>query len=463
MTCEVHSALEWGMLGVARGILDNFLRFYVRDDGAVSYRGPETANSALLLTLLAKYYSYSRDASLLLDHFTKTKAVVAWLNASRAQSLTYPASDPRYGIPIGDSEADNFVRVVGAPHFAPATPPLHYYASAAATSRGFLELGRVWRTLGAAHSHDEMLSLAAHMTDTAALLRRDLHASMNRTVVNDSKGGRCWPFLADPLTPCPTPHATNSEITPWRSYSEMFYHGMLSKQVITDVYTNLGQNGLLRLGAIGPSNIWFAFVLHGFGFALLQHDLVSEFLLQFYAHSAHSYTRGTWTTPEGVFLDRDQAATPYSAPAEQTVPLYLRWALVFEDIDAEALWLAKALPREWLSDGERVVVKGAPTRYGRLTMELQSKLANCTVLANITLPQEWAAPDARPAGGLILRLRAPAPHTGKLQAVTVGGASVGSSSIDAEQETVAFAPAALTDAVRTGMEAVVATFGGCDA
>ena len=85
----------------------------VRPSGAINYRGPATADSAIILTLVAKYYSYSLDAQLLIEHFNKTKAIVQWLNISRELSLSYPPTDPRYGIPMGDSEADNFVRVEG--------------------------------------------------------------------------------------------------------------------------------------------------------------------------------------------------------------------------------------------------------------------------------------------------------------------------------------------------------------
>lgn len=168
LTCELQGSLEWSNLVYSRGILDNFLRFYIRPDGAVSYRGPATADSAIILTLTAKYYSYTRDASLLIEHYDKLSAIVSWLNISRQLALSFPPTDPRYGIPIGDSEADNFVRVEGDPHFSPATPPVHYYASAAATARGFLELGMVWSSLGVSHGHTEMTALVRRCNNTIA-------------------------------------------------------------------------------------------------------------------------------------------------------------------------------------------------------------------------------------------------------------------------------------------------------
>ena len=44
------------------------------------------------------------------------------------------------------------------------------------------------------------------------------------------------------------------------------------------------------------------------GWGLLQADLVEPFLLQFYALSAHAYTRGTFVAPESAFLDRSKVS-----------------------------------------------------------------------------------------------------------------------------------------------------------
>ena len=46
-------------------------------------------------------------------------------------------------------------------------------------------------------------------------------------------------------------------------------------------------------------------------FGLLQHDMTERFLLHFFGMAAHTYTRGTWTTPEACHPDRDVASTAY--------------------------------------------------------------------------------------------------------------------------------------------------------
>ena len=66
---------------------------------------------------------------------------------------------------------------------------------------------------------------------------------------------------------------------------------------------------------------------------LLQHDYIEQFLVFFFAVSAHAQTRGTWTAAECIGgLDRDtEAASGYAAPAQTVVPTLIKWMMLFED------------------------------------------------------------------------------------------------------------------------------------
>ena len=66
------------------------------------------AQSARSLTLMAKYYQYTRDDALLLKYFPKIQGIVGLLEKRRQKSLKFSASDPRYGMPTGNDEADLF-------------------------------------------------------------------------------------------------------------------------------------------------------------------------------------------------------------------------------------------------------------------------------------------------------------------------------------------------------------------
>ena len=173
--------------------------------------------------------------------------------------------------------------------------------------------------------------------------------------------------------------------------------------------------------------------------------------------------------------DRDRGSTDYVSAGVVIAPTYLKWALVFEEPNSRTLWLAKALPREWLAAdaGEPVEVSGAPSRYGRVSFTLRARAgggagsgveseggdaggddgATLTVVANVTLV---LGPEP-PPGGLRLRLRTPTPFAGKMASVSVGGRAW--ATFDAQAETVDFAADQLTtQLLANGLPDVVVRF-----
>ena len=55
--------------------------------------------------------------------------------------------------------------------------------------------------------------------------------------------------------------------------------------------------------------------------------------------------------PEAAHPDRDVGSTDYVAAGVVTAPTYLKWMLLLEEPDNSTVWLAKALPRDWLEPG----------------------------------------------------------------------------------------------------------------
>ena len=68
---------------------------------------------------------------------------------------------------------------------------------------------------------------------------------------------------------------------------------------------------------------------------LLRLDRIEEFLLFLYAHRYHGHTRGSWTAGEVTGITGDSGT--YCIPAQQTIPLLVRWMLVLEDSDEDRL------------------------------------------------------------------------------------------------------------------------------
>lgn len=454
-TSTATAALELGAFAYARGVIDNYFTHYVRSDGMSYNQGVELPSSARSLTVLALYFWYSGvDDKEFLEYFDKARAVAELLQFKRSLSLNFSVSDPRFGIPCGDAEALDLNQrmIVG-------TQPRHYYASAAETYRAFNEMGRVWSEVGARTGRHDVVMHGASLLSLAPLLHRDLHASMNRTVqpTGNPSAPRRWPFEAHP-----PPDGSRTSAHAYRAYPAMAYSGALTHGQVDDIYNSMASGGVNRTLVLGiPSmhNTISTRAPFGLAYALLQHDMIERFLLHFFALSAHGYTRGTWTTPEVANIaDRDEPAGAYASTGVATVPIYLKWMLLFEDHGTGTLWIGKAIPRGWLEPGaDAIIVHDATSRYGRIHFMIEpfSGSAGLSIRVNISLPV--ACVKRPPFGGLRVRLRPPKVF-GKLVAVTVGGKVW--NSFSPTQETIDFAAAFLTlEMIQSGLTAISARFG----
>ena len=110
------------------------------------------------------------------------------------------------------------------------------------------------------------------------------------------------------------------------------------------------------------------FISYGYAQMLLRLDRIEEYLLFLYSHQYHDHTRGSWTAGEVSGITGDTAL--FCIPAQQTIPLLVRWMLVLEDSDEDRLYLGKGLPREWIASGKTIQIEQAPTRWGRVSFKM---------------------------------------------------------------------------------------------
>ena len=321
--------------------------------------------------------------------------------------------------------------------------------------RGFTEVGKALADVAeSTHvpdsgTHAKLLNVSQRLLTIAPVLLHDLRRSMATDVIatNVSGGPRCFPYVAG-IRECgelPPSVPTSRASEPWRTYAEAFYSGALEAPVISEILawhqTQSGsgvRGSRLKLGVVSGAGNTVAngdqfetFTMHGFGYGLLTADLVEPFLLQYYAISAHGYTRGTWIAPESTPVDRDAEAPPFCAPAGLTAPLLLKWMLLFEAPLDHTLWLGKATPRSWLEAGEHMAITNATTGSGRISFRYDSSLDVDSV---VRVSIYWV-PTSLPPGGLRIRVRVPR-GTDKMRHVEVGGQAW--SSFNVTEETVAF-------------------------
>jgi hypothetical protein len=77
----------------------------------------------------------------------------------------------------------------------------------------------------------------------------------------------------------------------------------------------------------------------------------------------------------------------------------VRAMLVMED--GKDLWLARATPRAWLQQGQKIAVAGAPTFFGTTSYEIVSDVDHGRITATVEMPAR------KPPQALLLRLRHP--------------------------------------------------------
>ena len=445
LVSSMMASLEWGLHEYARDVLHNWLEFYQRPHGAVLYRGLEMPQQGRLLTIVAMYFRYTRDAMTVLEHLPKLDGVVTMLlDRRRAALARYPnASDPRHGMPTGNDEADLWWATT-----AGGQTELPFVSIMAEAWRGLRDcgeaLGEMAETLPAGHAGLAAAArlLSARMVAEAPGMLADLRASLARSAFVEPDGAVCHPYVAGERTCGELPSAASSrDSEPWRTYAEALYSGAIPAKTVAEVLAwhqtqRCASGSRLKLGILTGSggdvsngDVLETFTLAGWGYGLLAADLTEAYLLQWLAVSAHGYTRGTHIAPESSYVDRTAHSPSFATHAGLVAPLYLKWSLVVEAPLEHALWLTKATPRVWLAEGEVIELMHAPTAYGRLGIRLKSAIRSAAAVhVNLSLPPEWATKKTEalptrqpyPAGGLRVRVRVPGARRA-IRSVTVGG------------------------------------------
>jgi hypothetical protein len=160
--------------------------------------------------------------------------------------------------------------------------------------------------------------------------------------------------------------------------------------------------GLTRSGG-EPKTFWTGIPrtnpLYGLRYAIdtLRRDDVDRGLANFYGMLAQGFTRNTFIGAEGCSLTPlDEGGRIFFCPpnsASNAEWLWMLRHLLVQDFDLDAygtpetLRLMFATPRLWLADGKTIKVERAPTVFGPVSLNVQSKLTQGEVIAEVDLPQ----------------------------------------------------------------------------
>jgi hypothetical protein len=385
-TSAIYTNMEWGRLETARLFIDNYFTDYVDSKGMIDMRGPETAQFGMTLSLLARYFQYTSDSALLLKHRQKIEATAAMLGAMQDESLRLPPDNPAYGLIRGWSESDSCLMENPSVYWQP------YYANSAFAARGLKDIGAVWTQLARTQSNAAMRTSAGDWSKRSQTLRSRTVESIETNIHT----GKTPPYIG--LFPGTTltfresleKEKPSPQQWPHRPYSELLQADVLPAHLANQVIDCMRGYGATTLGVVAnvgrvheDGREILGFISYGYAQMLLRLDRIEEFLLFLYAHRYHAHTRGSWTAGEVTGITGDSAL--YCVPAQQTIPLLVRWMLVLEDSDEERLHLAKGVPRDWVMSGKKISIEKAPTRWGRVSFTLQAEPGTNVVVGHVEL------------------------------------------------------------------------------
>lgn len=413
-TSAVYANLEWGRFETARQFIDNYFTDFVDSKGMINMRGPETAQFGLTLSLLARYFNYTRDSALLLKHRPKIEATAALLAELHDESLRLPPDDPGHGLIHGWSESDACLALHPMIWWQP------YFANSAFAARGLKDIGRAWPEInklkpapGAQKQAQDWLGRSKVLQDaTVASIEKNVRKDMNPPYIGPLPGTTLT-FRESMEKEWPSPQQW-----PHRPYAELLQADVVPPNLANLVIDCMRAYGATTLGVVanvGPARpggrAILGFISYGYAQMLLRLDRIEEYLLFLYSHRYHDHTRGSWTAGEVAGIGGGTAL--FCVPAQQTIPLIVRWMLVLEDSDEDRLYLAKGVPRDWVLSGKDIRIDQAPTRWGRVSLRMAAKPAAKTVSATVELARKGAPKE------LHVKPRLPVQHT--LRTATVNG------------------------------------------
>jgi hypothetical protein len=414
-TMAVYTQLEWGRFETARKFIDNYFSDFVDAKGMINMRGPETAQFGLTLSLLARYFNYTHDAALFDKHRQKILATGKLLAEMHDVSLKLSPDNVGYGLIAGWSESDACLAPDPKVWWQP------YFANSAFTARGFRDFAGSWLTT----SRKSDSALRLHVDDwikrsqtlqraTIASIEKNIKREMNPPYIGPLPGARLT-FRESLAQERPSPQQW-----PHRPYTELLQSDMLPANIANLVIDCMRAYGATTIGVVANvsvarpgSRAILGFISYGYAQMLLRLDRIEEYLLFLYAHRYHDHTRGSWTAGEVSGINGGTAL--FCIPAQQTIPLLVRWMLVLEDSDEERLFFGKGLPRDWVGSGKEIRINQAPTRWGRVNFRLVSDVDAKRVTARVEL--------ARPGEPKEIQVKLRVPNK-NLQSVTVNGTPV---------------------------------------
>jgi hypothetical protein len=370
----------WNLAQEVEPYFQHYLDKYILPDGNFLYNIQDQVeaplNCGVVLENSARAYDYTHDLAALRMRLPILRRMIDFvLERYRYSKRTFAPDDPRHGLIWGSPEADN-----GDPNndFPESHP--YYYQNASWTWRGLHEHARCLERAGREHQDPDLGREAAAVLALAAQIRTDVARSLNTTLGArnaELKRAGITPFSAFDTERKPT------ELSSYENHRYMmdwwtsdwgdpeldaghFRHRVLAGQQI------MGMN------SDGDFPRTSNFMEHGTLAGRIRQEDYRPFLLALYGNLCYAMDSGNRYAPEDALLPGnfpgEGSAYAWSAVvnSELQPTLGLRWLLCYEEHDRAVVHIQKAAPKHWFKPGERIHVKGCPTRFGPISWTTES-------------------------------------------------------------------------------------------
>jgi len=379
----VRYCLDWGYFDNAR----RYLQYLLREPKNPSDGGPKSLFSergtspvydgGYYLQVLARYHQYTHDDGFIVNCLDEIERCVSYILNKRKTSLEgQPEDRPSRGLITGRTTGD----------LKHAT---YAYCNDAPCWRGLVEMSKVLAQVGQG-------TKAAEIAGEAESYRKDILASIQRTTIQ-STTPPFVPIIVDTKAPYANLHLNSLvSYTNFRMYNHLLDSGILDEQTTRWVLDYRKIHGGELLGMIRWGDMVDNFLCEDVQWEKLRLERVREFLLNFYAYITYDLAPGVWTGYEEFCLDPMKGqdppgrsnlmhrwwprwATRMTHGYEQTrvnanIPELARFMVIQAERDRDLLWLGRAIPRHWLTQGKVTTVRSAPTRWGEISFQIASKV-----------------------------------------------------------------------------------------
>ena len=365
----------WGLANAGRPYAQHYLDHYVLPDGNFTYNTQDQVegplNVGIFLMNAARDFWYTRDVAGFARQMPVLERMLGYVLARyEFGKARFSKDDRRYGLIWGSPEAD--LGETGNDY--PDSHPL-YYQNAACVWRGLEQYAKALQAVASATGDGTTKMLASRYAALAEEMRGNIQRSIEATIAASTPEMRragITPFEPNDILRKPT------ELSSYENHRFMMdwfladwgvpaldaghlKHRELSGQQICGLHTD------------GEAPRTSNFMEHGTLAARIRVEDYRPFLLTLYALVCYAADSGNRYSPEDAYI-------PGSYPGEQNrygwsavvnsalqPTLGLRWLLCYEENDREICHLQKAAPKHWFGKGERIAVRGCPTRFGPIT------------------------------------------------------------------------------------------------